>query len=1138
MLRQATLCRSLLVTAISLALAHGATSAENQASSTQQQAVGVDGGPKATVYVEGARVAAYNTCSEKTASNHNRRDLMLVSTLDGKVSALDLHNAGSVQWTLDTDIGPLMDASISDFEVIGPDGNYKVIPSLDGGLFRWDGQSVEPVPLSADMLLSSSFKLSDDAVMVGGKETSTYGINAGTGQIVYICGVSGCHMFEEHESTDKDDIIVIERVQRTCRAVEQRTGAEKWNFSVGQHEVSYLPGSHEDEDLSSYDDDYDDDYHQATVCVEETEEERAARRDLMHPVFKVFISPGTVLAYSENDPGRLLWKQEFSTAIAAAWTIKEGKLDQIDLFDVKNIPLLGNDGKEQPSARLQPALYMGEYNTQAYVHPSKELQQTVSDMTAAATAAAAAAGRGTKDYVPGFPAPKVQWRPYMSTAPSRTPIVANDQSRGRHWASDSSAITVWSQYPFDVGYYVLQQTSAHYQVMGPKRDPGYIDSNDSGSSDQHDGLDILLSASATFWWKEILALSLVLALGMQFLCHMLRSGATLDRVNSLSLAGSVSMQESVTEDTGGSAENQPKEYKSRYLTDFEHQRCLGKGGFGIVFEAKNVVDENSYAIKRICLPNRTKARDKVLREARALARLDHSSIVRYFNSWLEEPPAGWQKIQDDQLLGDSVNPSHTTLLSQSTTANFNKDSLLVRDKEQFMSQTSSHLNLPRTGRVEDPESDVFADRDSEDFSVGKADYLSNLRDESGSFSIEFCDEGDGNDDTEVSLTPRVEESATFDLKPNSDSEVLTPVNALPHVSFGRFAHKPPSRQQAIQEDSFQVIFENSTTEDSTAAKIGNRDSLGCEDSPNSPSDHNQNSDSFLVVFQSGNPERSTPKTGNMDSAGLNDCPPQHQSSTSDLGHELPRKDASGKRPKEGSVGGAGDAQGCHSVPRVYLYIQMQLCQKETLKDWLGANTLSRDRVKQLHIFQQILAAVQYVHSCGMIHRDLKPSNIFFSADGTVKVGDFGLVTAVDTQLETGESLDDDLSSIDLSKKHTSQVGTQLYMSPEQLSGKTYDHKVDIFSLGLIFFELLHPFGTQMERIMVMTGSRQQKFPDRFAKELPSETELIKMLLSNNPANRPDADEITEKDTFARLYRNFVPPAANSNRGRYSSNSSN
>ena len=62
--------------------------------------------------------------------------------------------------------------------------------------------------------------------------------------------------------------------------------------------------------------------------------------------------------------------------------------------------------------------------------------------------------------------------------------------------------------------------------------------------------------------KEILAISLVLALGMQFLCHMLRRGARLERVDSLSF-GRVSTQESVFEDTSGGAENQPKEYKSR-----------------------------------------------------------------------------------------------------------------------------------------------------------------------------------------------------------------------------------------------------------------------------------------------------------------------------------------------------------------------------------------------------------------------------------------------------------------------------------------------------------------------------------------------------------------------------------------------
>ena len=68
-------------------------------------------------------------------------------------------------------------------KIVGTDGSYKVIPSLDGGLYRWDGHNVEPVPINADTLMSSSFKLSSDAMMVGGKETSTYGINAGTGQV-------------------------------------------------------------------------------------------------------------------------------------------------------------------------------------------------------------------------------------------------------------------------------------------------------------------------------------------------------------------------------------------------------------------------------------------------------------------------------------------------------------------------------------------------------------------------------------------------------------------------------------------------------------------------------------------------------------------------------------------------------------------------------------------------------------------------------------------------------------------------------------------------------------------------------------------------------------------------------------------
>ena len=82
------------------------------------------------------------------------------------------------------------------------------------------------------------------------------------------------------------------------------------------------------------------------------------------------------------------------------------------------------------------------------------------------------------------------------------------------------------------------------------------------------------------------------------------------------------------------------EFISRYVSDFESVKCLGKGGFGVVFEAKNKIDDIHYAVKRIRLPKIEEAKKKVMREVKCLAKLDHKNIVRYFNTWLEKPPQG------------------------------------------------------------------------------------------------------------------------------------------------------------------------------------------------------------------------------------------------------------------------------------------------------------------------------------------------------------------------------------------------------------------------------------------------------------------------------------------------------------------
>ncbi|XP_063854192.1 eukaryotic translation initiation factor 2-alpha kinase-like [Scylla paramamosain] len=81
------------------------------------------------------------------------------------------------------------------------------------------------------------------------------------------------------------------------------------------------------------------------------------------------------------------------------------------------------------------------------------------------------------------------------------------------------------------------------------------------------------------------------------------------------------------------------EYTSRYLTDFEPVQRLARGGLGVVCQVRNKLDENEYAVKRINLPTNKSSAERVKREARALAKLNHANIVvRCYNSWPETPP--------------------------------------------------------------------------------------------------------------------------------------------------------------------------------------------------------------------------------------------------------------------------------------------------------------------------------------------------------------------------------------------------------------------------------------------------------------------------------------------------------------------
>lgn len=113
-----------------------------------------------------------------------------------------------------------------------------------------------------------------------------------------------------------------------------------------------------------------------------------------------------------------------------------------------------------------------------------------------------------------------------------------------------------------------------------------------------------------------------------------------------------------------------------------------------------------------------------------------------------------------------------------------------------------------------------------------------------------------------------------------------------------------------------------------------------------------------------------------------------------------------------------------------------------------------DRIKKY--FDEICLGLSFIHTSKVIHRDLKPENIFIDSHQHVKIGDFGLATT--TSLIKQNQPQIYRGNIDNNRSQTGVVGTSKYIAPELLKGAAkalYWHKVDVYSLGIIFFEMLN-----------------------------------------------------------------------------------
>lgn len=387
---------------------------------------------------------------------------------------------------------------------------------------------------------------------LGGKETISYGVSAQSGRIIYECSMRGCINNTDIEANDErmenevspdagrppldapssppkvdNEVIIVRRRTQTVRAIEARTGEERWNFSVGQHELESIETA--------------DDCHSSSKSADDVHE------FLTDLDLRVVVPEGLICAVRKNAPHVILWKHKFDHPIVNVW--KRGENNQliaVDLFQTVQ-GMWQYEGKSWTQStdastidetdgprNVKPSIYIGMFKRQLYIQESEQLrseQRSIIDHMRSGIDGDV----HMADEISGASYARIPWRP-IDASSSRlaeiehaahnivdTSLATTEPSEGetaiekKNYSATASSVLYGSEYINGDGFYLYAKTndsdkcnkktsSNESKHAAGKNVTIRIDGNES--PDENAAAPIIKFVPLWYWWREIVLIVL------------------------------------------------------------------------------------------------------------------------------------------------------------------------------------------------------------------------------------------------------------------------------------------------------------------------------------------------------------------------------------------------------------------------------------------------------------------------------------------------------------------------------------------------------------------------------------------------------------------------------------------------------